>query len=145
MNNYVEGDEIFMFGFSRGAFTARVLANFVARVGIFRKPTYTWELKQAYQAYKLGREAFKVYLEKLAANCVMDKKFAKNDHLPRALPARIKVVGCWDTVASIGIPDYSLTRMFGFSGHYDYLDGGLVSGKLHCLFYVDTSDQFDRD
>src|SRR5437764_15148886 len=34
--NYKPGDKIFGFGFSRGAFTIRVVAGFIARVGLIR-------------------------------------------------------------------------------------------------------------
>ena len=34
--NYAEGDKIYGFGFSRGAFTIRVVAGFIARVGLVR-------------------------------------------------------------------------------------------------------------
>lgn len=36
-NNYSEGDEIFLFGFSRGAFTARSVAGFIDGVGLLTK------------------------------------------------------------------------------------------------------------
>src|SRR5436190_19811185 len=34
--NYQPGDKVFGFGFSRGAFTIRVVAGFIARVGLLR-------------------------------------------------------------------------------------------------------------
>src|SRR3954470_11190311 len=34
INHYEEGDDIFLFGFSRGAYTARVLAGLVHKVGL---------------------------------------------------------------------------------------------------------------
>ena len=34
--NYVDGDKIYGFGFSRGAFTIRVVAGLIARVGLVR-------------------------------------------------------------------------------------------------------------
>ena len=36
-NNYEAADEIYLFGFSRGAFTARSLAGFIGRVGLASK------------------------------------------------------------------------------------------------------------
>jgi uncharacterized protein (DUF2235 family) len=39
IENYNDGDEIFIFGFSRGAFTARSLARFVAIDGILKPGT----------------------------------------------------------------------------------------------------------
>src|SRR6266481_2636671 len=36
MDNYNPGDEIYIFGFSRGAFTARSLAGVIARCGLLK-------------------------------------------------------------------------------------------------------------
>src|ERR1700730_7452373 len=38
--NYLPGDEIYIFGFSRGAFTARALAGVIGASGIFQKDEY---------------------------------------------------------------------------------------------------------
>jgi uncharacterized protein (DUF2235 family) len=130
MNNYSPGDEIFAFGFSRGAFTARVLANFIARVGVFRKPQYTWELKRAWKAYRGGTKTFEKYLKELEER---NDKVDKNDPAgPRARKVKVKVVGCWDTVASVGVPDY--TSMLKWSEAYAYLDGSLVGGEFHLTY-----------
>jgi len=53
MNNYRPGDELFIFGFSRGAFAARVLANFVARLGVLLIGGPRWKAFRAYQEGKL--------------------------------------------------------------------------------------------
>jgi uncharacterized protein (DUF2235 family) len=123
--NYKPGDEIFIFGFSRGAFTARVLANFVARVGVLRK-AYSWEMKKAFAAYREGSHAFEQYLSTLASHVAQFD--AKDPDGPRTQRTSIKVVGCWDTVASVGVPDY--TKYINWSNHYEYLDGSLVKGEI---------------
>ena len=55
IENYNEGDEIFIFGFSRGAFTARSLAGLVAIDGILKagSPIGTSEL---FKRYRKGDE-----------------------------------------------------------------------------------------
>lgn len=37
VNNYVAGDEIFLLGFSRGAFTARSISGLIGTIGILTK------------------------------------------------------------------------------------------------------------
>src|SRR5690348_13493692 len=37
MDHYADGDEIFIFGFSRGAYTARSLSGFVSKCGLLQK------------------------------------------------------------------------------------------------------------
>jgi hypothetical protein len=123
--NYEPGDEIFIFGFSRGAFTARVLANFVARVGIFRK-LYSWEIKRAFAEYRKGSVEFENYLVQVEKD--IKKHDGKDAEGPRRRMASIKVVGCWDTVASVGVPNY--IERIGWSNHYGYLDGSLAKGEV---------------
>lgn len=40
-NNYAEGDQIFLIGFSRGAFTARSIAGFIGCIGLLTKQGLT--------------------------------------------------------------------------------------------------------
>ena len=50
VNNYTPGDELYIFGFSRGAYTARSLAGLVATVGICTNAMMDqfWEMYEAY-------------------------------------------------------------------------------------------------
>ena len=41
-NNYLPGDEIFLIGFSRGAFAARTIAGMIAVVGLLTKTGLTY-------------------------------------------------------------------------------------------------------
>lgn len=50
MESYREGDRIMLFGFSRGAYIARVLAAMLYRVGLLRKGNKA-QLQFAYKAY----------------------------------------------------------------------------------------------
>ena len=50
-NNYHEGDELFLFGFSRGAYTVRSLAGFIGSVGLLAKA----HLRRVPEAYALYR------------------------------------------------------------------------------------------
>jgi uncharacterized protein (DUF2235 family) len=51
VENYVEGDRVFLFGFSRGAFTARSLAGFISKCGLLR-PGSPMSLTQLYARYR---------------------------------------------------------------------------------------------
>ncbi len=60
--NYAPGDRIFAFGFSRGAFTARVLCGLIASQGIVRYSTEE-ELERAVRdAYRANRRRYKLPL-----------------------------------------------------------------------------------
>ena len=128
MNNYHPGDKIFIFGFSRGAFTARVLANIIARLGVIWK-TYSWAFKNAMNAYQIGE------LDSYVADTVRkvkpsgDRHFRTEELTPWAYDVEIEVVGCWDTVASLGVPWKPMSNAGGTTGEYKYFDGKLVKGE----------------
>ncbi|KAL0070631.1 hypothetical protein AAF712_002474 [Marasmius tenuissimus] len=124
MNNYEAGDKIFLFGFSRGAYTACVLANFICQVGIYHKPAYTWSFKAAYKDYIEGNFVNK-------PECIAGHKFERPkdpDPVPKTHEVEIEVVGCWDTVSSLGGPLDQATNIGGISGAYQWLDGSLLPG-----------------
>ncbi|GLY15864.1 hypothetical protein Kisp01_28790 [Kineosporia sp. NBRC 101677] len=81
VQNYDDGDEIFLFGFSRGAFTARSLAGMIARCGLTdrRAPISAEEVYRRYQQGPKG-------------------------HAPGARAVDIHFLGVWDTVGALGVP-----------------------------------------
>jgi uncharacterized protein (DUF2235 family) len=86
---YDADDDIFVFGFSRGAYTARSLAGMIAICGL---PTANFDdamVETAFQAYRNEdqREALLASLGKY-----------------NLYNAKITMVGVWDTVGSLGIP-----------------------------------------
>ncbi|PHP66520.1 hypothetical protein CSC94_12565 [Zhengella mangrovi] len=88
VNNYQEGDRIFLFGFSRGAYTARALAGLIHLIGLI-------EPDQA----NLTRYALKAYKR---ANYENELEIAW--HFRRIIGGRrvpIHFLGVWDTVASV--------------------------------------------
>lgn len=58
-NNYDYGDEIFITGFSRGAFTARSVAGLIGKIGILTKKGLDqfYEAFEYYESYKKYEEA----------------------------------------------------------------------------------------
>lgn len=106
---YEKGDQIFLFGFSRGAYTARSLAGMIAACGLPTKNPDSRLVDLAFQAYRnTDRDSRKEILAGLT-----DYDLVK---------ASITVVGVWDTVGSLGIP-----AAFGSVDHilYGFLDTSL--------------------
>lgn len=97
MKQYEPGDDIYIFGFSRGAFTARSVAGMVNQFGIL-SPHMESMVSTILHTYFSDRED-KVNEEEL-------KKIAKQTSLlftnPECKNVPIKFVGVWDTVASVG-------------------------------------------
>jgi len=81
--NFEEGDEIYLLGFSRGAFTVRSLSGLLAARGLSRQPDWA-AADRAYEAFR-RREKKEI-----------------DAHGFRAV--RIHFLGVWDTVGALGIP-----------------------------------------
>lgn len=86
-NNYEEGDEIYLFGFSRGAYTARSLAGFIGASGLLNR-------------FRMGNleDAWKLY-------CTKENQRPKDAKAKLGgRDVRIQAIGVWDTVGSLGVP-----------------------------------------
>ncbi len=123
--NYRRDDRIYGFGFSRGAFTIRVVAGFIARVGLVRYEGNEADLaRDAEIAY---REYRKVRNFKSAANILIGPLRGLRDwvshHIFRA-PSfqqlemieveKIDFLGVWDTVDAYGGPIDEITRAIDY-------------------------------
>ncbi len=91
-----EPDEIYIFGFSRGAYTARALAGVIGAIGGIPKVSNFGEVEKLWAHYRKsekGREKHK-------------RKFNVDDKVYPPPPSGklIKCVAVWDTVGSYGIP-----------------------------------------
>jgi uncharacterized protein (DUF2235 family) len=119
-NNYSLGDEIFLFGFSRGAFTARSLAGFVARCGLL-KPDAPMSVEQAFDRYRKGDKVRPIY-DLLFLQRQGETRFDAEEQtlLEHSLYYRdlITMVGVWDTVGSIGLPFGNIPGVSSLSFHF---------------------------
>jgi uncharacterized protein (DUF2235 family) len=106
MEHYDPGDEIFIFGFSRGAFTARSLAGVIARCGLL-KPDAPMSFTQLYERYQKGDTVRPIYQLKYFHKAGdPDFDFEERTLLKYTYYQRnfIKMVGVWDTVGTLGLP-----------------------------------------
>ena len=104
--NYQSGDRLFLFGFSRGAYTARSLAGLVACCGLLKlddvKPDEVWKhiTRLFERGYRHRDIASRLETRKDWQKLGWKFHMAGNDP---AVP--IHLVGVWDTVGALGIPD----------------------------------------
>ncbi|OAX44248.1 hypothetical protein K503DRAFT_706907 [Rhizopogon vinicolor AM-OR11-026] len=121
--NYHPGDEIFLFGFSRGAYTARMVAMFIGAIGVLDRTDMDHfpEIFLTYQ--QMGKETDPTKTEQLIASLSKwtshesrGKRRADSDDRSFS----IKCVGVFDTVGSVGLPEElthklpSTKSVFGF-------------------------------
>jgi len=95
VSNYDDGDEIFLLGFSRGAFTARSIAGFIRNMGILRRDRLNL-VGEAYDHYRDTGDKWHPDSKESAAFR------AANAH-PDAT-TNIAFLGVWDTVGALGAP-----------------------------------------
>lgn len=91
-HDYEGGDEIFLFGFSRGAYTARSIGGMLACCGL---PTTLTQpaIDDGFAAYRMLPQS----PQRAAALADLATKYGNR-------PVSITMIGVWDTVGSLGIP-----------------------------------------
>lgn len=103
-----EGDRIYLFGFSRGAFTVRILAGLVSKRGLVCGEVDDDELEQIAKAqYSLYREGFDNAILSSAYRSLYRVYRGFRPGAPQPEPTthpEIEFLGVWDTVAAYGFP-----------------------------------------
>lgn len=110
-HNYSEGDEVYFFGYSRGAYTARSTVGLIRNCGLLRRGHFD-QLDEAFALYQKRDES---------ADTSEAIAFRSN----HSLEIDIKFVGVWDTVGSLGMPLRGL-RWFS-RNKYQFHDTQLTS------------------
>jgi len=100
MENYREGDQIFLFGFSRGAFTARSIGGLVTQFGLLRPEARALipTLLHTYFADRPKDAAKRAHYHAITDQ--VSGLFCSG----QSRQAWVWFVGVWDTVASVGFP-----------------------------------------
>jgi uncharacterized protein (DUF2235 family) len=133
--NYEPGDELFFFGFSRGAFTVRTLAGFMNFVGLVEKDD-DYYVPEIYTCYEKNKGAGSKEWEEAFHNV----------QGTRSCPP-IKFIGVWDTVGSLGAPGVIGKVASIFHGNkYVYHDVGLnehIENAYHALAIDERRKPFE--
>lgn len=115
---YTDGDEIWLFGFSRGAYTARSLGGLLRKCGLLN----------IYNP-KLLTEAMRIYRDKnLHPDCNECRAFRSQ----YSKTPRIRFIGVWDTVGALGIPGTFISEHGKYSWHDTELSS-LVDYAYHAI------------
>ncbi|KAF8523076.1 hypothetical protein BU17DRAFT_43975 [Hysterangium stoloniferum] len=148
-HNYQKGDEIFLFGFSRGAYTARMVAAFIGEIGVLdkRDMDYFADIFIAFQKRGNASDA-KEKAEQDAAlkkwSTVMAKGRQRADLDGDGFT--IKCVGVFDTVGSLGLPEEltffskRIQKIFGF---HDKILGTHIQHAFHAMALNETRADFN--
>ena len=128
VQNYEAGDEIFILGFSRGAYTARSLAGFLRNSGLL-KPEHAGRLGEAFDLYRSD------------SHPDSPEAITFREDYSQEQEVTVRFLGVWDTVGSLGIPPLGrfsffqpvadrLNRPFQF---HDVELSGSVKNAYHAL------------
>jgi len=122
VQNYSPGDELFFFGFSRGAYTIRCLCGLINNCGILKRPDAAL-IQAAFDHYK---KPGGLYASEGQKSIEFRNKYS---HKSR----QIKFVGVWDTVGAMGIPLSFLGLFNDKDEFYDTRIGRNVSIARHAM------------
>jgi uncharacterized protein (DUF2235 family) len=131
-NVYDPGDKIFLFGFSRGAFTARSVAGMIAGFGV---PSINLDNRTVAQVFDAYREPDPI------------KKKALKDSLTDdygLMAVTVEMVGVWDTVGSMGIPGIFFNALN--AKKYGFLDTTIhecIKHGYHAICIDEERAQFE--
>lgn len=132
VQNYAEGDRIYLFGFSRGAYTVRALSGLINNCGILKRP----------QAALISN-AWKIYKSPQKKNHP-DGEAAVQFRNAHAHPSKaVHFIGVWDTVGALGVP-FSLMGLFErHDEFYDTKMGPNVAFARHALAIDEQREDFE--
>ena len=132
-NNCAAGDEIYLFGFSRGAYSVRSVAGMIGYAGLLGRDQMTL-VGQAYELYRNGKSA--------DGHAAKEFRARHGTNVPP-----ITLLGCWDTVGALGIPDKlpGIPLDQAFADRYRWLDFNLgkhVQAALHAVAIDERRKEF---
>ena len=111
VDTYQPGDELYFFGFSRGAYTARSVIGLINNCGILR-PEHRDRLDDAYRLYKSR--------DPLTHPRARESQLFRRSYSWDDTELDIRFLGVWDTVGAMGIPidglyiPHFMKRKWGF-------------------------------
>ena len=116
--NYAVGDEIWIFGFSRGAYTARSLVGLIRKCGLLHISTPS-----------LLDKAESIYRDKSQDP---DSDACKDFRKSYSRETRVYFIGVWDTVGALGVPGTFLSEKGKYSWHDTELSS-IVDHAYHAV------------
>ncbi|RIA80724.1 hypothetical protein C1645_674991, partial [Glomus cerebriforme] len=142
ISHYNPGDDIWLFGFSRGAYTARCIAGMIRNCGIlkFDRDVPIDQIdKRVDLAYDIYRNRDDVYHPDGSGS----EEFKKAFSFPDSEKPIIKFLGLWDTVGAYGIPAYIIGKGFKYLELYDQIVPNIVNYACQALAIHERTSFFE--
>ncbi len=127
VQNYDPGDEIYLFGYSRGAYTVRALAGMLNKCGVLKK-TKADLIPDAFEYYKR---------KKHKPGSAQAGQWRQRNSVDGSARGKVAYVGVWDTVGALGIP----TRSLAFVEERDLFFDPLLGSNVECARHAVAIDE----
>jgi uncharacterized protein (DUF2235 family) len=137
VDHYHPGDYVYLFGFSRGAYTVRSLAGLIRNCGVINPE----KLETGESIDSAVHDAFELYRKRgdaTAPNAQLSVDFRVKHSHP---DFRITCIGVWDTVGSLGIPVGMLGHL---TSHLVGFHDVTLSGRVDRAFQAVAIDERRR-
>ena len=129
LNHYRPNDEIHIFGFSRGAYAARILASMLYNAGVVEKHDLANSAVADMTSFEMANAVYDVFKYRLRE----DEEHTRKRDVRAALetmgfkvtgPISVEVLGLWDTVEAMGIPEWPsrISHKAGIRQHIANID-----------------------
>lgn len=149
-SNYSFGDQIYLFGFSRGAYTVRSLAGLIRATGMLPRSGIR-QISEAYEAYQDAKDRSsnqpnfnnqKVKLREITQLQEFRRDLARQYGNDYHEEIEVTFLGCWDTVGALGIPDQIPLLPIDqiLNRKYQFHDTQLSSKILHACHAVSIDE-----
>ncbi|TNC83078.1 MAG: hypothetical protein C9356_01125 [Oleiphilus sp.] len=132
VQNYDEGDHVYLFGFSRGAYTVRALSGMINNCGLLKRE----------HAHRIP-EAWKLYKSKLKKAHPRGEKSVRFRQEFSHPSRKVRFVGVWDTVGALGIPRSIIGFFSEQDEFYDTELGSNVAIARHALAIDEKRTDFE--
>lgn len=141
--NFEEGDHIYLFGFSRGAYTARTVAGMIARCGLLRAGA-TMSVDEIFDRYRRGSEVTPIHELEWKVRDREDLSADDRRLWEQSRRVDIEFIGVWDTVGALGVPFGRIRGLSRstFSFHNTY-PSTLYKGMYHAVAIDEHRKAFD--
>lgn len=151
---YEPGDEIYVFGFSRGAFTARSLTGLIRSSGILSRSTLHLlpEVVDRYRSHDPATHpkteesaAFRARVSPWLLTSEADRDAYADAGHPDAMLLQLAFLGVWDSVGSLGIPSrFGVAKLWNdkFRFHDAALSSIVVSAR-HAVALDERRREFE--
>lgn len=131
VHNYEPGDDIYLFGFSRGAYTARSLAGMINNCSILQK-RHADRIPAAFKLYKTRK-----HKPNGDHSMAWKRQYSVEERTP------VRFIGVWDTVGALGLPFTFFGMIKDKDLFYDREIGSNIRVARHALSLDEQREDFE--